>query len=239
MRLAPALLAGALALPAPAVALDVGGHAAVRGWFFGVDGTIEEDTDLDALDFDDLKGQPEFFGGLRLGRRHHLSFAYLLVRRSEEGTAEGQVLGIVPVQDQVAIDLDVDYVRGGYGFSVLARDWIELRPFLEVAYLREETDIRNQSTGDRNRQEDSAVFPLPGAEVVVGAAFPVRLRGRAAGIGTGDGHLIDVEGGVEAGWRWVFGGLGYRYVDFRVEDSGGEVADVSADGLYLQGGLRF
>ncbi|MGH7820671.1 MAG: hypothetical protein ACREQ9_12950 [Candidatus Binatia bacterium] len=229
----------ALTAPGGALAFEVRPEASARGWFFGVDGEIE-DTDLDALDFDSPEGQPEFHGGATLGGRHHLDVSYLLIRRSERGTATAVVLGVIAMDQEVSIDLDVDYLRWHYGYSLFANRWIDLQPFLEIGYLREETDIRNEDTGDSSHQEDSAVFPLPGAEVIVAPSWPVRLRGRATGIGTGQGHLIDVEGGLEAGYGYVFGGVGYRHIDFRVDDDGGdEVADLTLDGVYIEGGIRF
>ena len=235
MRLGWMVVAAMLVSPEISPALEIGGHLVARGWFFGIDGNIE-DTDLDALDFDDHKGQPEIGGGLRLGRRHHLDLAWLIVRRDEEGTAQAEVLGVIPIQDRVAIDLEVDYLHGGYGFSLLANDWIDLRPFIEVAWLREETDIRNATTGERQHQEESAVFPLPGARIALAPGFAVHLVARASGMATGRGHLIDVEGGVETGWRWFFGGVGWRYVDVEIDD---DTADLTADGFYLRGGARF
>ena len=225
-------------VPTWAAAIEVNGHVSAGGWFFGIDGTIEE-TDLDALDFDSIQGQPELEAGVTLGRRHHLDVSYLLIRRSEEGTAQGEVLGIVIFEDDVSIDLDVDYVRGHYGFSLVMNDWIDLEPFLEVGFLREATDIRNRTTGQREKQDDFAVFPLPGLAVAIAPAFPIGLEARATGIGLGQGHLIDVEGGAEGRFGFVFLGVGYRYVDFRFEDGDREVADLELSGVYVRGGARF
>lgn len=238
MRMGMAVATAILTLPGLAGAIDLRPEVSGRGWFFSADGHIEN-TDLDALDFDEAKGQPEVRGGLTLNGRHRFGVSYLRVRREERGIARAVVLGILPLEDEVSIDLSVDDVRGHYGYRVFANRVASVEPFLEVSYLREETDIANATTGQSDHQEDATVFPLPGVEVVLAPSFPLRLRARVAGIGTGQGHLIDVEGGAEARVGFVFGGLGYRYVDFLVEDGDAEVADVTLTGLYLEGGLRF
>ncbi len=235
---APLILAMMLSLPAAAIALDVHPSLSASGWFFSVDGTIEG-SDLGALGFDRSKGQPEIVGGLALGR-HHLEVTYLRVRRAEEGTASGQILGVFQTNDQVSVDLAVDYVRGHYGYSLVSNPTIDVEPFLEVGYLHEVTDIVDQTAGQSTRSDESSVFPLPGLGLRLFPSFPVHLQARGTGIGTGSGHLIDVQGGLEGGFQWLFGGLGYRYVDFLLDDNVGErVADVQLKGVYVQGGVRF
>ncbi len=236
MRMFLACALGAALLPSRASALDVSGDILFRGWFFGATGTVDR-TDLASLDFDKAKGQPEFQGGLVLGERHHLGISYLRIRREEEGLATGTILGILRFRDDVSLDLSVDYVRGHYGYSLLANSWVDVQPFLELAYLREETTLVDHTFSQTSHQEDSAVFPLPGAELVFARSFPVHLRARAEGIGTGQGHLVDVEGGAEGAWGIFFAGVGYRYLDFVVDRH--DVADVRLKGVYAEGGVRF
>jgi hypothetical protein len=239
MKFGAWMAAAAVAIPSPVSALDLRVSASARGWFFGADGNVR-DTDLGALDFDSARGQPEVAGQVEVRSRHRLAFSYLETRRAEEGRARGTVLGVVPVEDTVGIDLEVDYLRGHYGFEVFANEWFDVEPFLEVAWLREATDIQNATTGERRRQADSVVFPLPGAAFGLRPADPLGLVGRLTGVATGRGHLLDVEGGVEARYGFAFAGVGYRHAALRVEDSDSRpVADLRLGGFYIGGGVRF
>lgn len=232
------VLAVTLSLSGAAQALEIHPSLFARGWFFSVEGTING-SDLGALGFDRIKGQPEIGGGLALGR-HHLEVSYLRVRRTEEGTASGEIFGFFQANDQVSVDLSVDYLRGHYGYSLVSNSMIDVEPFLEVGYLHEVTDIVDQTAGQSTRSNEAAVFPLPGLQLLVAPSYPVHLRARGTGIGTGDAHLIDVEGGLEGGFHGLFGGVGYRYVDFLFENSGGDkVADVRLKGIFVAGGVRF
>lgn len=232
--------AGALVFAAEggASALEFHPQVSGRGWFFSASGTIEN-QDLSSLGFDGVKGQPEIRAGFSVARRHHLESAFLFVRRTEAGPATVNT-GVFPVTDDVSLDLSVDYFRAHYGFSVLANSIVDLQPFIALAYLHERTNIVDRTTGRTTRSNESAVFPLPGLELVLVPDFPVHLRTQAQGIGTGRGHVIDVEGGVEARYSFVFGGLGYRHIAFLVrDDRGNPRADVRLNGVYIEGGVRF
>lgn len=234
----PLALAIALSLPSAAAALEVHPRLSARGWFFAVDGDVAG-TDLDALGFDREKGQPEVGGGLAVGR-HHLEVSYLRVRRAEEGVVSGEILGVFQTNEDIAVDLSVDYVRGHYGYSVVSNAWMDVEPFLEVGYLHEVTDIEDRTAGQSSRSDEAAPFPLPGLQLRLVPSYPVTLRGRAAGIGTAEGHLIDVEGGLEGGFRQLFGGVGYRYVNFLFENGADNAAaDVRLKGIFVEGGVRF
>ncbi len=233
------LVVSAWLWPAAAAALSVEVEGAARGWFFSANGTIQ-DTDIEALGFDGIRGQPELRGALVLNERFHFRGSYLRIRRSEEGTISGTILGILRFDNDVSMELQVDDVRGHLGYSVLTNDWIDVEPFVEVAYLREETTIVNRTFGQTSRQEENAVFPLPGLTFVIAPSSPLHVEVRAAGIGIDRGHLIDVVSGLEALYRFAFLGVGYRYVDFLFEDSDGvEQADAQLKGVYLEGGVRF
>jgi hypothetical protein len=238
MRWIVTLALAAAFSPATASALDVHGDFLARGWFFGATGEADR-TDLKALGFDRAKGQPEFEGRLVVGERHHAGVSYLHIRRQEEGTVDGTILGILRFQDDVSLDLDVDYVRAHYGYSLLSDSWIDLQPFLELAYLHESTDLIDRTFGVTSHQKEDVVFPLPGVEVVVAPAFPVCLKAHAEGMGIPRGHLIDVVGGLEGQWGLFVAGVGYRYLKFVVDDHGQTVADVRLKGVYAEGGLRF
>ena len=216
--------------------LDLRPEAAAHGWFFGAEGKIE-DTDLGAIGFSEIEPQPEIRGGVIVAGRHHVGASYLRIRREEQGTVTALVLGILQVEDDVAMDLAVDSVRAHYGYSVVANPTIDVEPFVELGYLREETDIVDRTAGLESRSEDSGIFPLFGVALVLGPESPIRPRVRAAGIATGQGHLVDVEGGVEARLGPAFAGLGYRHVDFLLRGDGD--ADVDLDGFYLEGGVKF
>jgi hypothetical protein len=234
------VLAAALPLwAAEASAFEVGGELAARAWFFSANGRVQS-TDLDALGFDSLKGQPEFRGSLALGRRFHVGASYLRIRRSERGTISGTILGILQFDNDVSLDVEVDDIRGHFGYSVLASDWIDVEPFVEVSYLREDTTLVNHTLGQTSRQKDDIVFPLPGLGVVAAPNSPLHVQVRAEGMGIDRGHLIDVSGGIEGVYRFAFLGAGYRFVDFELKDSGDvEQADAQLKGLYVEGGWRF
>jgi len=232
------MLALAVLSPATASALEVHGDLLARGWFFGATGEADR-TDLKALGFDHAKGQPEIEGRLVLGERHHVGVSYLHIRREEEGVVDGTILGILRFQDDVSLDLHVDYVRAHYGYSLLSDSWIDLQPFLELAYLHESTDLLDRTFGLTSRQKENVVFPLPGAEVVVAPAFPVHLKAHAEGMAISRGHIIDVAGGVEGVWGIFVAGVGYRYLKFVVNDNDRDVANVRLKGIYAEGGLRF
>jgi hypothetical protein len=238
MRSLATLAIGAALVPAAAAAVDLRPELSAQGWFFSATGTADG-TDLAAAGFDSSKGQPQLGVGVTIDDRHDIGVSYLRVRRHEQGTATGEVLGVLRVDDPVTSDLSVDYVRPHYGYRIVRDRWIDVEPFLELGVLRESTKIREGLFSQTSEQAETAVFPLPGVEVVLAAGFPARLRGRAEGIATGQGHLLDVQGGAEGAIGDVFGGFGYRVVDFAVEDHGDEVADVRLKGLYLEGGLRF
>ena len=239
MRATAALFLGALLFPTASSAVQLRPDVSVRGWFFGAKGTVTG-TDLETLGFDHQKVQPEFRGGLQIGDRHHVEISYLRIRRTEEGVVSGQILGIIRFQDPTSLEISVDDLRFHYGYSLLAGDWLDLQPFFELAYLREESTTTEQALGQTNHQKQSPVFPLPGLQIVLAPAFPVRLKARAEGIGTGGQHLIDVEGGAELALGYGFAGLGYRHVaGLFKNDADQDIADVRLDGVYLEGGVRF
>ena len=233
-----AVVLAAVLWPYTAGAFDIGGSLVARGWFFGASGQADR-TDLDPLGFDDAKGQPEIEGTLVLGGRHHLGVTYLHVRREEEGTTTGTILGILRFQDDVSLDLTVDYVRAHYGYSLISNAWLDLEPFLEAAYIHESTDLVDRTFGQRSRQKEDIGFPFPGAEVVIAPSLPVHLIGRAEGMGINRGHAIDVQGGAQAQWGMFMAGFGYRWMKFVVDHHDEAIADVRLKGFYAEGGLRF
>lgn len=233
------LLGGALLFPTASSALQLRPEIAVRGWFLGGKGIVAG-TDIAVLGFDHQKVEPEFRGGLGIGDRHHLEVSYLRIRRQEAGLVSGQILGIVRFQDQTSLDISVDDLRFRYGYTLFASDWLDLQPFIDLAYLQEESTTVEQMFNQTTHQSDSAVFPLPGLQVVVAPAFPVRLKGKAEGIGTGSEHLIDVEGGAELALGFAFAGIGYRHVNLLLQDRNDQdIAKVRLNGVYLEGGVRF
>lgn len=232
------LALGAMLVPAVAAATDVGGGFAARAWFFSASGQTNG-TDLDTLDFDAPQAQPEFRGDLVVNERHHLEASYLRIRRAERGVATGTILGLVRFDDPVDLDIAVDDVRLHYGYDVVDSPWFELEPFLEVAYVREQSTLDEFVLGQRTHQERSIVFPLPGVAMTSPGRYPVRFKARAEGMAISRGHLVDVEGGAEAALHYVFAGVGYRYVDATIEDGDREVADVRLKGIYVEGGIRF
>jgi hypothetical protein len=232
---------GVVLAAANASAFSVQGDLAARGWFLSADGTANG-TDVAALGFDDAKGAPEFRGRLLLGERHHLGVSYLRMRRDESAVATATILGVVRFDDPVRLDLSVDDVRFHYGYGLRPHRWLEVQPFLEVAYLHGEVTTTETLFGQTSHEEDSIVLPMPGLEVVIAPEFPVHLIGRAEGMAVGQGHLLDVQGGAEAAYAFFFAGLGYRYADLEVNEEGnggGDLADLRLKGLYLEGGLRF
>jgi hypothetical protein len=240
MKPALGLLFGAALLwPTAASALQLRPEVGVGGWFLGGKGIVTG-TDIAVLKFDHQKVEPEFHGGLGIGDRHHLEVSYLRIRRQEAGLVSGQILGVVRFQDQTSLDISLDYLRFRYGYSVIAGDWLDLQPFIALGYLREESTTVEQTFSQTSHQSDSAVFPLPGLQIVVAPAFPVRFKGRAEGIGTGSEHLIDVEGGAELAMGFAFAGVGYRHVDCLFQDGNDQdIANVRLNGVYLEGGVRF
>jgi hypothetical protein len=238
---AAAFALGAALMASHASAFSVDGDVAVRGWFVAATGTADR-TDLATLGFDEAKGAPEFRGELVLGERHHLGVSYLRIRREENAVVTGTILGILRVDDPVDLDVSVDDVRGQYGYSVVASRWIDVQPFLELAYLRGDVTTFDGLLDRTTRAKDSIVLPMPGLELVVAPAFPVHLKARAEGMGVGKGHLIDVRGGAEAAYSVFFAGFGYRHADLLVNEggsSGGDLADARLHGLYVEGGWRF
>jgi hypothetical protein len=238
---AAALGLAVLLAAANASAFGVEGELGARGWFLSADGTANG-TDLAALGFDDAKGAPEFRGQLLLGDRHHLGVSYLRIRREESATATATILGVLRFNDPVSLDLSVDDVRFHYGYSLRPHRWLEVQPFLEIAYLHGEVTTTETLLSQTSHEEDSIVLPMPGLEVVIAPEFPVHLIGRAEGMGVGKGHLVDVEGGAEAVYSLFFAGVGYRHADLVVNEegsNGGELADARLKGLYVEGGLRF
>jgi hypothetical protein len=238
---AVALVLGVALAASNASAFSVQGDLDARGWFLSADGTANG-TDLQTLGFDDAKGVPEFRGRLVLGEWHHLGVSYLRIRRDESAVVTGTILGVIRFNDPVTLDLSVDDVRGHYGYSVLANRWLDVQPFLEIAYLRGEVTTTESALGRTSRVNDSIVFPMPGLEITIAPAFPVHLIGRAEGMAVGKGHLVDVQGGAEAAYSFFFAGLGYRHADLVVNrggSNGGDLADVRLKGLYVEGGLRF
>jgi len=236
-----ALVLGIVLSASNASALSVQGDLGARGWFLSADGTANG-TDLAALGFDDAKGAPEFRGDLVLGERHHLGASYLRIRRDESAVATATILGVLRFNDPVSLDLSVDDVRFHYGYGFRVHHWLEVQPFLEIAYLRGDVTTTETLLGQTSHEEDSIVLPMPGLEVVIAPAFPIHLKGRAEGMGVGRGHLLDVQGGAEAAYAFFFGGFGYRYADLEVNEkgsSGGDLADLRLKGLYVEGGLRF
>lgn len=232
------LALGAMLVPPVASAADVDGVLAARAWFFSASGQTNG-TDLDTLDFDAPKGQPEFRGELALNERHHLAASYLRIRRAERGVTSGTVLGVVRFDDPIDLDVSLDDVRARYGYDVVESEWFELEPFLEVAYVREESTLTELLLGQRTHQRQSIVFPLPGVAVASTDRYPVRIKASAEGMAIGRGHLIDVQGGAETAIRFAFAGVGYRYVDATIDDGDREVADVRLKGVYVEGGIRF
>ncbi|MEA2626144.1 MAG: hypothetical protein QOD06_2189 [Candidatus Binatota bacterium] len=230
---------GALvAFAVPAAAVDFQPELAARGWFFKADGDIE-DTALEPLGFDELEGQLEVRGGLGIGEHHHVELSYTRLRRSEEGRVSAVILGLIRVEDEATLDLDVDYYRLHYGYRFAPASFVRIEPFVDVGFLDEHTLVVDRTTGESGGSDDFAVFPMLGAELVLGPGALVHPRLRVAGMGTGGGHLVDVEGGLEGVVGPVFGGLGYRNVDYRIEDQGRDVANVNLDGFYVEGGVRF
>ena len=238
MRAAELMIAALLAA-SDASAFSVAGELAARGWFMSATGTADG-TDLAKLGFDDAKGAPEFRGELVLAERHHLGITYLRIRRDESAVVSGTILGIIRFDDPVDLDVSIDDVRGHYGYSVLASRWLDLQPFLELAYLHGEVTTKDLFT--TSHADKSIVLPMPGLELVVAPAFPVHLKARAEGMGVGQGHLVDVQGGAEAQYAFFFAGLGYRHADLVVNEggtNGRDLADARLKGLYVEGGWRF
>ena len=238
MRPSLALAACLAAAPNGAAAFDLHPEARLRGWFLEVDGEIEG-TDVGAVGFDEPKGALEVGGGLRLGDRHHLALDYLRLDREESERATVSILGILRFDSDVSIDVDAHLLRAHYGYELVDHPWITLEPFLELAWISEETKIVDEFTGDVAESDESVVLPLPGGELRIAPNFPLQGRARLSGMATGDGSLIDVETGLEAVLGFAFAGAGYRHMHFVLEQSGEDSADVDLDGFYVEGGVRF
>ena len=236
MRPSLALAACLATVPGAALAFEVHPEARVGDWFLAADGTIEG-TDLGVVGFDDAAGALEVGGGVRLGERHHLAVDYLRFDRKESAIATVSILDLIRFESEVSIDVDAHLLRAHYGYELVDHPWVVLEPFLELAWLDEETKIVDEFTGDTSESDESVVFPLPGGEVRVAPRFPVQGRGRLSGMATGEGSLVDVEAGVEGVLGFAFAGAGYRYSHLEL-DQGGDV-DVDLDGFYVEGGVRF
>jgi hypothetical protein len=233
-----ALAACLAALPQGAFALDAHPEARLRGWFLEADGTIEG-TDLGAVGFDEPQGAFELGAGLRLGERHHLDVDYLRLDREESARATVSILGILRVESDVSIDVDAHVLRVHYGYEVVDHPWIVLEPFLDLAWVSEETTIVDEFTGDVSRSDESIVLPLPGGEVRIAPRFPLQGRARLSGMATGDGSLLDIEVGIEGVLAFAFAGAGYRHSHFVLDQGGSDSVDVDLDGFFVEGGVRF
>lgn len=234
-----ALAACLATVPGTSLALDVHPEARVRGWFVEVDGSIEG-TDLGAVGFDDPKGALELGAGVRLGERHHLGIDYLRLGREEAERATVSILGLLRFETDVAIDVDAHVVRAHYGYELVDHPWISVEPFLDLAVIREDTEIVDEFSGDVSNSEETIVFPLPGAEARIAPSFPLQGRVRLSGMATGEGSLLDVETGLEGALGFVFAGAGYRHTQFILDRSDDvDSVDVDLDGFYVEGGVRF
>jgi hypothetical protein len=233
-----ALAACLAAGPSSVWALEVHPEARLRGWFLEADGTVEG-TDIGAVGFDELEGAFELGAGLRLGERHHLDVDYLHLDREESARATVSILGIIRFDSDVSIDVRAHALRAHYGYEIFDHPWIVLEPFLELAWVSEDTEIVDELTGDVSRSDESVVFPLPGGEIRIAPTFPLQGRARVSGMATGDGSFFDVEAGIEGVLAFAVAGAGYRYSHFVLEQGGEDSFDVDLDGFYVEGGIRF
>lgn len=237
MNVPTALAAAVLATGSGAPPPELSPYASGRAWFVSATGDVQG-TSLEDVGVDEASAQPEAFAGLRWGP-HHVRLSYAPIQRESRGITSGSLLGLVQFDQDVSFDLEVEYVRGRYGYRLAQNEWFGVEPFLEVGYLLEDTRVDNLTTGQSTRSDESAVFPIPGAEAFLFPESAVRGRAQLSGIGDGNDHLLDFEVSGEAAWRWIFGAVGYRLVDFRFETDRGQVADVELSGVFVEGGVRF
>lgn len=233
------VLAGLVALASErAIAAELEPEIHAGAWMVSGDGQAVG-TELEPLGFDEVEPELEIGGSLTIGGRHRLGIEYLRLDRRERGVSSTLILGILAIDQRVALDLDADSLRAHYGYSAFQSEWFDLEPFLEIGYIREETRVENLSTGMTGRSDETLVFPLPGLAVVVGPPnLPMRLRASAVGMGFDGNRLIDLEAGLEAQFGPAFGGIGWRHADVRIDD-GGDDADVELRGVFFEGGLRW
>jgi len=147
---------------------------------------------------------------------------------------------------RVTSDLDIHYVRLGWGwqFLDLADGAFRAGTLLEAKgfYLDATLKTPDLDPDERISETETLAFALPTVGVVVDATpiEPVRLFGEISGLYAGSyGHFFDAEAGVKViPWRYFTLTAGYRVVSVAA-DLDDDSADFTLDGFFVGGSLRF
>ncbi|HVE42746.1 MAG TPA: hypothetical protein VNM14_22890 [Planctomycetota bacterium] len=250
-------------LASPAFAQDEHVGVRVREWFARMSGSVEADDGSGSSDRLDLADD------LGLGDRNltHEIQAYLRIpvigriyagwwRAHDSGSETVQrTFDFEGVQFQASsridsdVTLDVAYLNYEFAFPTipigdLVR--VEFGAQLGVRALHGRAVIDDSLSGEHADKAGTVGLPTLGAHVTATLFTYVRAEVEVLGLAFSYGdwsmHYFEASAEIVAQpLPWLFGGVGYKVVDFHFKQSGSKTFDLDAgvSGLYLTFGVRF
>jgi hypothetical protein len=256
-----AFLAALLGPGAAAFAQDETIGVRLREWYVTLNGRIESDTDLldgTNIDLDSTLGlddretahEVQAYLGIPVLGNFYAGWWFVEFEGTEvlsRTISFADVSFTAATTVETVFNLDVWYLS--YEFSLptlpLAPDtWLDWGVLAGVRVIRAEGEIA--STGLEASDNGAVGLPVLGLHGVLQVTPFVRaeaeLMGLAFSSGTRSGRYVEAYMEVVGQIGPFFAGVGYKWVDLRLKDEGGDAdfsIDLALDGAYLTAGLRF
>jgi hypothetical protein len=189
----------------------------------------------------------------RIRPKHRVDFTYYDLTRSSTSQIQGQIdlpNQVIPIDTVVESNFDIRFLKGGYSYSFLQDDRMDLGLSVGVYVAQVDIGIRATNTNVETQQDVTAPLPVFGLRgdfaITPKLFYKNSLEFFYLKIGDYTGSVIDLNMKLEYNLFKHLGlGVGYNFLGVKIENDDSTLADFAGNleldysGLQLYGKLYF